>query len=159
MLFIKQTRVYTRFLWNQLAYRSVKNKFCRTYQIYKLTQISSISSSDLSKFFIISFADHPRDSSFLDLEILNLHHIHRYIIDSDLSINSYPFHPDILQSEVFIKPRPMHTLALWSSSPYIYLAFVNTMSQNHSTTDGIPRWDQIDNPALNTVGQYHGNVP
>ena len=33
------------------------------------------------------------------------------------------------------------------------------MSQNHSTTDGIPVWDQIDNPTLNTVGQYHGNVP
>ena len=31
------------------------------------------------------FADLPRDSSFLNLEILNLHHIHRCIIDSDLS--------------------------------------------------------------------------
>ena len=33
------------------------------------------------------------------------------------------------------------------------------MSQNHSTSDGIPGWNQIDNPALNTVGQYHGHVP
>ena len=33
------------------------------------------------------------------------------------------------------------------------------MSQNHSTADGIPGWDQVDNPVLNTVGQYHGNVP
>ena len=33
------------------------------------------------------------------------------------------------------------------------------MSQNHTTSDGILRRDQIDNPALNTVGQYHGNVP
>ena len=33
------------------------------------------------------------------------------------------------------------------------------MSQNHSTADGIPRRDQIDNPALNIVGQYHGHVP
>ena len=33
------------------------------------------------------------------------------------------------------------------------------MSQNHSTTDGIPRRDQIDNQALNTLGQYHGNAP
>ena len=33
------------------------------------------------------------------------------------------------------------------------------MSQNHSTADGIPGRDQLDNPALNTVGQYHGNVP
>ena len=57
-----------------------------------------------------------------------------------------------------LKPRPMHTFALWSSSPYIYLAFINTMSQNHSTTDGIPRRDQIDNPALNNVGQNHGHV-
>ena len=33
------------------------------------------------------------------------------------------------------------------------------MSQNHTTSDGIPGRDQIDNPALNTMGQYHGNVP
>ena len=33
------------------------------------------------------------------------------------------------------------------------------MSQNHSTADGIPGRDQIDNPTLNTIGQYHGNVP
>ena len=33
------------------------------------------------------------------------------------------------------------------------------MSQNHSTADGIPGRDQIDNLELNTVGQYHGNVP
>ena len=33
------------------------------------------------------------------------------------------------------------------------------MSQNHSTTDGIPGQDQIDNQALNTLDQYHGNAP
>ena len=33
------------------------------------------------------------------------------------------------------------------------------MSQNHLTANGIPGWDQIDNPVLNTVGQYHGHVP
>ena len=33
------------------------------------------------------------------------------------------------------------------------------MSQNHITSDGIPRWDQIDNPTLNTMGQYHGSNP
>ena len=33
------------------------------------------------------------------------------------------------------------------------------MSQNHSTGDGIPGRDQIDNPALNTMGQYHGSNP
>ena len=33
------------------------------------------------------------------------------------------------------------------------------MSQNHSTTNGIPGRDQIDIPALNTMGQYHGNTP
>ena len=33
------------------------------------------------------------------------------------------------------------------------------MSQNHTTFDGIPGWDQIDNQALNTMGQYHGNTP
>ena len=33
------------------------------------------------------------------------------------------------------------------------------MSQNHSTTDGIPGWNQIDSPALNTVCQYHGKFP
>ena len=33
------------------------------------------------------------------------------------------------------------------------------MSQNHSTTNGIPGRDQIDNQALNTLGQYHGNAP
>ena len=33
------------------------------------------------------------------------------------------------------------------------------MSQNHSTADGIPGRDQIDNQALNTLGQYHGNAP
>ena len=33
------------------------------------------------------------------------------------------------------------------------------MSQNHSTADGIPGRDQIDNQVLNTLGQYHGNVP
>ena len=33
------------------------------------------------------------------------------------------------------------------------------MSQNHSTSDGIPGRDQLDNLALNTMGQYHGNAP
>ena len=33
------------------------------------------------------------------------------------------------------------------------------MSQNHTTSDGIPGWDQIDNPVLNTMGQYHGKAP
>ena len=33
------------------------------------------------------------------------------------------------------------------------------MSQNHTTSDGIPGQDQIDNQALNTMGQYHGNTP
>ena len=33
------------------------------------------------------------------------------------------------------------------------------MSQNHTTSDGIPGRDQIDNQALNNLGQYHGNVP
>ena len=33
------------------------------------------------------------------------------------------------------------------------------MSQNHTTSDGIPGRDQIDNPTLNTMGQYHGKVP
>ena len=33
------------------------------------------------------------------------------------------------------------------------------MSQNHTTSDGIPGRDQIDNQALNTMGQYHGNTP
>ena len=33
------------------------------------------------------------------------------------------------------------------------------MSQNHTTSDGIPGRDQIDNQALNTMVQYHGNTP
>ena len=33
------------------------------------------------------------------------------------------------------------------------------MSQNHITSDGFPGWDQIDNPSLNTMVQYHGNAP
>ena len=33
------------------------------------------------------------------------------------------------------------------------------MSQNHTTSDGILGRDQIDNPALNTLDQYHGNAP
>ena len=33
------------------------------------------------------------------------------------------------------------------------------MSQNHTTSDGIPGRDQIDNQALNTMGQYHANTP
>ena len=33
------------------------------------------------------------------------------------------------------------------------------MSQNHIISNGIPRRDQIDNPALNTMGQYHGKAP
>ena len=33
------------------------------------------------------------------------------------------------------------------------------MSQNHSTTNGIPGRDQIDIPTLNTMGQYHGKFP
>ena len=33
------------------------------------------------------------------------------------------------------------------------------MSQNHTTSDGIPGRNQIDNPALNIIGQYHGNAP
>ena len=33
------------------------------------------------------------------------------------------------------------------------------MSQNHTTSDGIPGRDQIDSQALSTMGQYHGNTP
>ena len=33
------------------------------------------------------------------------------------------------------------------------------MSQNHITSDGIPGRDHIDNPSLNTMGQYHGKAP
>ena len=33
------------------------------------------------------------------------------------------------------------------------------MSQNHTTSNGIPGWDQIDIQALNTMGQYHGKNP
>ena len=33
------------------------------------------------------------------------------------------------------------------------------MSQDHIASDGIPGQDQIDNPALNTMGQYHGSNP
>ena len=33
------------------------------------------------------------------------------------------------------------------------------MSQNHTTSDGIPGHDQIDKPMHNTMGQYHGKVP
>ena len=29
-------------------------------------------------------------------------------------------------------------------------AFINTMSQYHPTADGIPGWDQLDNPAGST---------
>ena len=52
----------------------------------------------------------------------------------------------------FIKTQTYAHLALLFSSPYIGLAFINTMSQNHSTAHGIPGRDQIDNPALNTMG-------
>ena len=102
---MKRTRVYTHFYRDELAYRFVKDKFCRIDQIYKLTQISSISSSDLRRVFIISFADHPRDSSFLDLEILKLHHIHRCIIDSDLTIK-IRFHPCRYSLDKFIINNP-----------------------------------------------------
>ena len=33
------------------------------------------------------------------------------------------------------------------------------MSQNHTNSNGIPRWDQLDIQALNTMGQYHGKNP
>ena len=33
------------------------------------------------------------------------------------------------------------------------------MSQNHITFDGIPGRDLIDEPSLNTMGQYHGSYP
>ena len=33
------------------------------------------------------------------------------------------------------------------------------MSQNHTTSNGIPRRDQLDIQALNTMGQYHGKNP
>ena len=33
------------------------------------------------------------------------------------------------------------------------------MSQNHTTSNGIPGWDQIDIQVLNTMGQYHGKNP
>ena len=58
-----------------------------------------------------------------------------------------------------LKPRNMHTFALWSFSPYIDLAFVNTMSQNHTTSNGILGRNQINHTALNTVCQIHGNAP
>ena len=74
-----------RFDQDKLVYRSVNGRLCRIYQIYKLTHISSLLSADLHQFFIIYFVDQPRDSSFLDLEILNLHHIHGCIINLDLS--------------------------------------------------------------------------
>ena len=43
-------------------------------------------------------------------------------------------------------------IALLSSSPYIDLASTNTMSQNHTTADGILGRNQVDNTKLNTVG-------
>ena len=58
-----------------------------------------------------------------------------------------------------LEPRHLHSLALSISSPYIGLAFVNTMSQNHTTSNGILGWDQLDIQALNTMGQYHGKNP
>ena len=33
------------------------------------------------------------------------------------------------------------------------------MSQNHTTSNGIPGRDQLDIQALNTMGQYHGKNP
>ena len=48
----------------------------------------------------------------------------------------------------------MHTLTLWSSPTYIAWALANTMSQNHTSVDGILGWDQIIVTALNIVVQY-----
>ena len=33
------------------------------------------------------------------------------------------------------------------------------MSQNHTTSDGILGWNQINHTALNTMWQNHGNAP
>ena len=33
------------------------------------------------------------------------------------------------------------------------------MSQNHTTSNGIPGRDSLDIQALNTMGQYHGSNP
>ena len=55
----------------------------------------------------------------------------------------------ISRKDIYSLTTPPHAhVELCTSSPYIVLAFINTMSQNHSTTDGIPGRDQIDN----TVG-------
>ena len=128
-------------------------------------QLFRTDNSDLTLYFSKDLPDHiskhsiNRSRKYIvisDLEIPLHHFLHRCIINSDQSTNCYPFHADILQSEVFIKTQTYAHLALLFFSPYIGLNFVNTMSQNHSTTHGIPERDQKDNPALNTMGQYHG---
>ena len=59
----------------------------------------------------------------------------------------------IFPREIYSSQTLTHAnLALWSSSPYIDLAFTNNMSQNHSNADGNPGWNQIDNKMLNIVG-------
>ena len=50
--------------------------------------------------------------------------------------------------EIYSLTTLLHAhIVISPSSPYIVLAFINTMSKKHSTTDDIPGRDQIDNPA------------
>ena len=94
-----------------------------------------INSSDLILHFKNDSLDHRSKHSIIrsrkyidisDLEIPLHHFIHRCIINSDQSINCYPFHPDILQSEVFIKtqtyahPCTMIFFSLYRFSLYQY---------------------------------------
>ena len=104
-LLLKPTRVYTHFHCHEPAYR-----YSNFVGLRKSSE--QINSSDLTLHFR-NYSPHLRSKHSInrsrkyivisDLEIHLHHFLHRCIINSDQSINCYPFHADILQSEVFIK--------------------------------------------------------
>ena len=111
-LFIKRTRVYTCFCRDKLAYRSVNENFAKQIRSINLPRFLHYLQQTLRQIFTISSsADHLRDSSSSNLEILNHPQIHGCIIDSDLSVKNR-VHPCRYFLEIFIHQQPllMHTL-------------------------------------------------
>ena len=103
-LLLKPTLVYTHFLCHKPAYISTNIIGLQTLQ----------NSSDITLHFNKDSPNHRSKHSInrsrkyiviSNLEIPLHHFLHRCIINSDQWIKCYPFHADILQSEVCIKTQ------------------------------------------------------
>ena len=72
-----------------------------------------------------------------DVEIPFHNFLHRYIINSDQSIKYYPFHEEILQSEVFIKTQTSEQICRYklnTEQSLIQIAYATLLHLGHVHT-------------------------